>query len=233
MKTLRTLLLFFVLMNSNLYGQYVPPTNSKEKPPKDNSDEVVEEKNFFPAYLGFGTGLYSKYGFIGLSSAIRLSEKNLAELNIGRGGWGTKMGFSFTTFARNRKSWCPSIGFTRNFGGHNIPLTAEVQVNGTDLIEDLDLLHHFLPVNIIHLTVQRQILSYRGNRIIFEMGYSLPLSKPEVIISGDSWVVVDGKFIPIDELSYTEAQELQFRIQAPNGILLSFAYQFGLGKGDF
>lgn len=70
-----------ILFASTADAQYVPPV--QEETPK----AVNEGKKLYPIYLGFGSSLFGKYGFAGLSAAARIAPQTLSEVNLGLGAW--------------------------------------------------------------------------------------------------------------------------------------------------
>lgn len=222
-KTILNLLFLVTVAIAN--AQYVPAEDSNPK----SKTLSTPGKTLYPIYLGLGTGVYGKYGIVGLSGAVRLSPQTLAELNLGYGFWGTKMGVSLTTFAKDKNAWCPSIGFSRNTGFENVQLTSLITYKGGSSEMEYTGLHTFEPVNILHLGVQRQWLSARGNRILLELGYSLALNTPTVVLE-TTGIMFNNQFIPVSDITFSDTQQSIYDIMAPNGLMVSFAYQFGMGN---
>jgi hypothetical protein len=96
-KTILNLLFLVTVAIAN--AQYVPTEDSNPK----SKTLSTPGKKLYPIYLGVGSGIYSKYGYLGISGACRLSTSTLAEVNLGLGAWGTKTGIALTTFAGSLK----------------------------------------------------------------------------------------------------------------------------------
>lgn len=206
-----------------VFCQYEPPAQ------KENKNNEAGNVNQQPAfYIGLGTGIYCKYGLIGLAFATRITEKTLAEVQIGAGGWGNKAGISVTTNVKGINGWCPSIGFNRSFGAEAIKLEPEVTNNGGTPFKVKTNLN-LKPMNVICLSMQRQFLNARGNRFILEFGYSIPISET-IVEFADQTVVYNGVVIPTSNLQFSSIQKTALKIQNPSGLLLSLSYHFALGK---
>ncbi|MBC7383584.1 MAG: hypothetical protein H7296_11450 [Bacteroidia bacterium] len=218
-------LLLLIGSIQNSFGQYEPPTN-KNNSVVDNPLTADKPVHFF--YLGIGSGIYSKYGIIGLAVGTRISQKTIAEAQFGLGGWGSKIGISLTTNVKNVNSWCPSIGFGRNFGSQALAFNPEVVLNGGSPFK-VDANVNYVPINVLYLSLQRQFLSKKGNRFVLELGYTVPLSETKVEFS-DPTVRYNGNIIPTSDLIFSPVQKTAFNIQSPSGILISASYHFGFGK---
>ncbi|MDZ4668503.1 MAG: hypothetical protein SGJ00_11570 [bacterium] len=221
MKSKLTILFSFLFLSKFGSAQYEPAYTTKA------------DKSLYATYLGLGTGIKGKYGILGIDFGMRLSEKTLAEVNLGLGLWGYKSGVSFTTFAGKNNTWCPSIGFTRNYGLNQFLYAPEVRsiYDGDAFMLEKTLLN-FKPINVLHLSVQRQFLNKKGNRFFVELGISMALN--EVNVEFDEAFVKDGINgawpFSTKELRFTSKQLNSFKQQSPGGINISVGYQFGMGK---
>ncbi|MDP1727891.1 MAG: hypothetical protein Q8M15_13990 [Bacteroidota bacterium] len=223
MKKLVFSVFMFLGFSFQSFSQYEPPV------PIENKTNTAENPGQQPAfYIGLGTGLFCKYGLIGLAFATRITEKTLAEVQIGSGGWGNKAGFSVTTNVKRVNGWCPSIGFNRSFGADAIELEPEVVNNGGAPFKIKTKLN-LKPINVICLSMQRQFVNMRGNRFILEFGYSIPISET-IVEFADQTVVYNGTIIPTSNLKFSTIQKTAFKLQNPSGLLLSLSYHFALGK---
>jgi hypothetical protein len=206
-----------------LFAQYEPAYKKDQR-----AQKFIAPKPLKACYLGLGTGIYGKYGLMGIDFGVRLNPRTLAEINLGLGVWGSKTGFSFTTFAGADNTWCPSIGFTRNSGLAASNMDCTVTLNGSnEFTVNTNLIYK--PVNILHLSVQKQFISGKGNRFFFELGYSLAVNEIKVEFES-SKVDYNGLIINTSDLKYSTTQQQVFNLLAPNGINISLGYQFGLGK---
>lgn len=80
---MKFLLIWLSLLSCQFtFAQYEPAY-------KTESESNGTSPNF---YLGIGTGLNYKTGAIGLSLGYRIAPKALVELNMGIGGYGSKIG---------------------------------------------------------------------------------------------------------------------------------------------
>ncbi|OYU96033.1 MAG: hypothetical protein CFE21_06375 [Bacteroidetes bacterium B1(2017)] len=219
MKKIFSSILFLILFSRIGSAQYEPAYGTTK----------AEPKSLKACYLGLGTGIYGKYGFLGLDFGVRLSPKTLAEVNLGIGGWGSKAGFSFTTFAGASNTWCPSIGFTRNSGAALPSMDSKVNLpnSNEEVTVTSDMIYN--PVNIIHLSVQKQFVSTKGNRFFIELGYSLAINEVKVEFDQPT-LVYKGTTYNTSDLKFSNVQTAAHKAQAPNGINISLGYQFGLGK---
>ncbi len=223
MKKLAFATSMFLGLSFQAFSQYEPPVVKENK--SDNTASVNQQPAF---YIGLGTGLYCKYGLIGLAFATRITEKTLAEVQVGTGGWGSKAGISVTTNVKGINGWCPSIGFNRSFGAESLELEPEVTNNGGTPFKIKTKLN-LKSMNVICLSMQRQFVNSRGNRFILEFGYSIPISETIVEFANPT-IVYNGTVIPTSNLQFSTLLKTAFKIQNPSGLLLSLSYHFALGK---
>lgn len=221
MKAKTLFIAFLLVLSTNLMAQY-EPTHKSDK-------STGEDKPVKAFYAGFGSSLYGKYGYLGGSFGARIAPKTIGEFNVGLGGWGGKVGFALTTNVNNKNSWCPSIGFGRNGGiqGVQLPVTLVPKAGGDEISVTTGV--NLDPINVIHLGVQKQIVSKKGGRFIFEFGYSLAVSNTSYSLSDNSFTY-NGVLVPTSAMDFAAAQKTVFKMLNPAGIMFNVSYVFGFGN---
>jgi hypothetical protein len=212
-------ILICVFMCSHVaYAQY-------ESPYKNESSSVSssERPNF---YLGIGTGLNYKTGVLGLSLAYRIAPKSLVELNMGIGGYGSKIGLGGVFNVVEKGAWCPSLSFSRASGGSEVPLTVEVEEIGSNNAASTETKINLSPMFTLTPGVQRQFISRKGNRFVLEFGFAIPLNTATQEFS-ESFAEVNGVQVPTSFLKFSSTQKTVFKILDPAGLSLGLCYYFG------
>lgn len=223
MKKTGLLLIISLFALTLVHAQYEPAYNNK-KPAT-----TASEKGLRQTYLGIGTSLYGKYGFLGINCGYRFAPKTIGEVHLGLGGWGYKAGFSVTTHVLGRNTWCPTIGISRNSGAQNVPGNqTEVVHTITNEKFKVNTNLNYNPMTILHLGVQRQVITARNHRLVLELGYSLALTNMEVEFA-DRTVQVGNTTIPTDMLKFSDTQHDMFVAANPAGIMIGLVYQWGFG----
>ncbi len=208
---------------SAAYCQYEPPVTA---PKADDPSAKLRG-----AYLGVGTGLYSKYGLLGVAAGIRVSKYTLAEFTLGLGNNGAKMGGSLTFNVKGTNGWCPSIGFGRSTGFEVLGKNQDIKVLYLGKEETANGNIQISGVNLLFLSFQKQILSKKGNRFVMEFGYSIPLG-PATYGFADSTVTINKISTPVSSVQLTDKQKSDFNLTNPSGLMISFSYHFGLKTKD-
>jgi hypothetical protein len=201
------------------YAQYEYPYKN------ESATSASSNPNF---YLGIGTGLNYKTGAIGLSLAYRMAPKTLVELNMGIGGYGSKIGLGGVFNVIEKGTWCPSLSFSRASGGSDLPLTVEVEVpssNGTATAKT-DTKINLSPMFTLTPGVQRQFISKNGNRFILEFGFAIPLNTATQEFA-ESMAEVNGVMVPTSMLKFSSVQKTAFKLLDPAGLSLGLCYYFG------
>ena len=88
---------------------------------------------------------------------------------------------------------------------------------------------NFDPINVVHLGIQKQIISKKGGRFVFEMGYSLAVSNTTYSFS-DNTFTYNGVLVPTTAVDFTSAQKTAFKILNPAGLMFNVSYLFGFGN---
>lgn len=164
-------------------------------------------------YIGVGSGLNNNCGLVGIKLGVRLSDKLLLDASAGVGSWGNKVGLGLVFNAVNTNAWCPVISISRATGIDEIPLKMEVQnMYGTGTVE---VNMRYNPATLFNISVQRQWIRKKGNRIVFEMGYS-------ILIDGASYELLDNRY------TLTSRSKNVMNVLKPGGLMLGFSYNFGV-----
>lgn len=177
-------------------------------------------------YLGIGTGLNYKTGAIGLSLAYRIAPKALVELNMGIGGYGSKIGLGGVVNVTEKGTWSPSLSFSRASGGTDLPLTVEVEVPGSNSPAKTKTNINLSPMFTLTPGVQRQFISKNGNRFILEFGFAIPMNTPTQEFA-ESTAEVNGVMVPTSLLKFSSTQKSAFKLLDPAGLSFGLCYYFG------
>lgn len=164
-------------------------------------------------YIGVGSGLNNNCGLVGIKLGVRLSDKLLLDASAGVGSWGNKVGLGLVFNAINTNAWCPVISISRATGIDEIPLDMEVQnMYGTGTAK---VNMKYNPATLFNISVQRQWIRKKGNRLVFEMGYS-------ILIDGAGYELLDNRY------TLTSRSKSVLNVLKPGGLMLGFSYNFGV-----
>jgi len=223
---MKILHLFFIVFGLNLINyaakaQY-EPVYQKEKKENSTSIEIGEPKFYF----GLGTGLHNKMGLLGISAGYKVAPNIIAELNLGIGIYGSKVGITTIFNAINKNAWCPTLGFSRASGAPSIETEVEVEYKGQTTKITTD--YYLDPMFTLIPGVQRQFVSKRGNRFVLEFGFSLALSKQNYGFNkSEIWLPLTNNMVSTSELSFSTDQKTVFKAIDPAGLMLGLSYNFG------
>ncbi len=218
MKNKLFLLICLFICSHVAFAQY-------ESPYKNESSSVSssENPNF---YLGLGTGLNYKTGALGLSLAYRMAPKTLVELNMGLGGYGSKIGLGGVFNVVEKGAWCPSLSFSRASGFSDLLTTVEVEVPGSNNAATTETKINLSPMFTLTPGVQRQFISKKGNRFVLEFGFAIPLNTATQEFA-ESFAEVNGVQIATSLLKFSSIQKTAFQVLDPAGLSLGLCYYFG------
>lgn len=223
MKIQQLLVLVFGLnlINFTAKAQY-EPVYQKDKKENSTSNEIGEPK----FYLGLGTGLHYKMGLLGISAGYKVAPHIIAELNLGMGGYGYKVGITTIFNATNKNAWCPMLGFSRASGAPNIKTEVEVVYMGTKTKTTTD--YYLDPMITLNTGIQRQFVSKRGNRFALEMGFAFGLNKQIYGFNEKTALLVStNTVVATSELTFSDNQKAAFKLVNPAGLMLGLSYNFG------
>jgi hypothetical protein len=223
MKILHLLIIVFVLnlIDFTAKAQY-EPVYKKDKKGNSTSSEIEEPK----FYLGLGTGLHYKMGVLGISVGYKVVPSIIAELNLGIGGYGSKVGITTIFNAINKNAWCPMLGFSRASGAPNVITEVEVIYMGTTTKTTTD--YYLDQMITLNTGVQRQFISKRGNRFVLEMGFAFSLTKQNYGFNESTALLAStNTYVPTSELTFSDNQKAIFKTLNPAGLMLGLSYNFG------
>ncbi|MCF8425600.1 MAG: hypothetical protein K9H61_01765 [Bacteroidia bacterium] len=223
---MKILHLFFIVFGLNLINytakaQY-EPVYQKDKKGNSSSSEIGEPKFYF----GLGTGLHYKMGLLGISAGYKVAPNIITELNLGIGGYGSKVGITTIFNAINKNAWCPMLGFSRASGFSTINTEVEVVYMGATTKTTTDCyLDQMITLNT---GIQRQFVSKRGNRFALEMGFAFGLNKQYYGFNESSALLVSTNTrVSTNELTFSNNQKAAFKLLNPAGLMLGLSYNFG------
>ena len=208
-------ILLIIATSQLTFGQYESPYKS------ESQASSVNAPNFF---LGIGTGLNYKTGALGLSLAYRVAPKTLAELNMGIGGYGSKIGLGVVFNAINKSAWCPSLSFSRASGISDLETEVEVEYNGATSKTTTKI--NLAPMFTLTPGVQRQFVTKNGSRFILEIGFAIPMNTATPEFS-ESFATVNNATVPTGLLKFSTTQKQIFKILDPAGLSFGLCYYFG------
>lgn len=201
MKKIKLFILLFVIVLLN-----------KAKAQSKNDYGPLTKNPVF--YIGVGAGLNNNCGLTGLKLGVRLSDRLLLDASAGLGSWGSKVGLGIVFNAVNTNAWCPVISISRATGLDEVPLNLEVQniygITGTTEVK-----MKCNPATLFNISVQRQWIRKKGNRLVFEMGYS-------ILLDGASYELLDNRY------TLTTRSKSVMNVLKPGGLMLAFSYNFGV-----
>lgn len=166
------------------------------------------------SYLGFGGGINSQSGIIGIRLDKRISPSTLLSFNAGVGSWGPKISIGGIFLAKSENGFCPFISLSRCMGSDEVTMNLKT-VSGT-FTSNKDVRLYLKAATLINLGGQYQWLSARGNRTVLEFGYSFP--------------IVEGSYSVLDPVFLAKESSDALAVLRPGGMMLGLAYQFGLKK---
>ena len=166
-------------------------------------------------YFGLGTGINVNTGLTGIKLGARLNESILVEASAGIGSWGNKIGLGIVLNAKNSSSWCPAISISRATGIDKFSSNLELKnALGATYKKDVDI--SLNPATLFNISMQRQWIRPKGNRIVLELGYSILFAGSEYSVSLNQG----------EKLS--DASEKVMNALKPGGIMIGFSYNFGI-----
>ncbi len=197
---LGVLLSIIVITNNLSFSQ----TNKYDVAPKSPS-----------FYFGLGTGINVNTGLLGIKLGARLNEFSLIEASAGIGSWGNKIGLGIVLNAKNSTSWCPVISISRATGIDKFSTNFEMKNSyGATYKRDVDVTLN--PATLFNISMQRQWVRPKGNRIVLELGYS-------ILIAGSEYSVALNQGEKLSDISERAMNTLK-----PGGIMIGFSYNFGI-----
>jgi hypothetical protein len=175
-------------------------------------DEAPKSPSF---YFGLGTGINVNTGLTGIKLGARLNESTLVEASAGIGSWGNKFGLGVVLNAKNSASWCPVISISRATGIDKLSTNLEFKnALGSTNKRDIDVTLN--PATLFNISMQRQWIRPKGNRIVLELGYS-------ILFAGSEYSVALNQGEKLSDTSEKVMNSLK-----PGGIMIGFSYNFGI-----
>jgi len=175
-------------------------------------DEAPKSPSF---YFGLGTGINVNTGLTGIKLGARLNESTLVEASAGIGSWGNKFGLGVVLNAKNPASWCPVISISRATGIDKLSTNLEFKnALGATNKRDIDVTLN--PATLFNISMQRQWIRPKGNRIVLELGYS-------ILFAGSEYSVALNQGEKLSDASEKVMNSLK-----PGGIMIGFSYNFGI-----
>jgi hypothetical protein len=175
-------------------------------------DEAPKSPSF---YFGLGTGINVNTGLTGIKLGARLNESTLVEASAGIGSWGNKFGLGVVLNAKNSASWCPVISISRATGIDKLSANLEFKnALGATNKRDIDITLN--PATLFNISMQRQWIRPKGNRIVLELGYS-------ILFAGSEYSVALNQGEKLSDASEKVMNSLK-----PGGIMIGFSYNFGI-----
>lgn len=165
-------------------------------------------------YIGVGSGLNNNCGLVGLKLGVRLSDRLLLDASAGLGSWGNKVGLGIVFNAVNTNAWCPVISISRATGIDELPLNMEVR-DQYGITSNRQVKIKYNPATMFNVSLQRQWIRKKGNRLVFEMGYS-------ILIDGASYELLDNNY------TLTDRSKSVMNVLKPGGLMIGFSYNFGV-----
>jgi hypothetical protein len=167
-------------------------------------------------YIGLGTGLNYNCGLLGIKVAAKPMTDILLDFSAGIGTWGNKLGLGIILNAKDENAWSPVLGFSLATGAEKVPLEIEV-INPSGVVTTVNENLKFNPATMFNIGVQRQWVRPTGNRITFELGYSILVSGGEV-----EWVNNPNNYI------FNDVTKKVFDFLRPGGLTIGIGYYFAL-----
>ncbi len=160
-------------------------------------------------YLGFGTGINSPTGALGVRFDGKVSDRVMLGVALGSGTWGNKIAFSATFLTKSH--WCPNVSFGRAFGVDSVPITRVVNgvTTGTYGVRQE-------AVNYLSVGMEKQWFTKRGNRLSLNLGYAFSMA------AGNPFYAIDKTIV------MTPEEKTVCRILSPGGLVVAFGYSFRL-----
>ncbi len=188
-------------------------TNKNISLSQNNKYDVAPNNPSF--YFGIGTGLNVNTGLMGIKLGTRLNEFSLIEASAGIGSWGNKIGLGIVLNAKNSTSWCPVISISRATGLDKFSNNLEVK-NSLGITNNRDVDVTLNPATLFNISMQRQWVRPKGNRIVLELGYS-------ILFAGSEYSVILNQGEKLSDLSEKVMNTLK-----PGGIMIGFTYNFAI-----
>jgi hypothetical protein len=160
-------------------------------------------------YLGFGTGINSYTGMLGLSYNFRIHNKLFVQGGLGLGGWGTKVTIGLRYDMAYQKGWSYGVGFSSCSGAKDFKENLELQ-SGAKQDVTLD----YLRANTLNLKATYNWKLGKNSNFYLDFGYAIPLQS-------SPWRIKDGSV-----LSSTSKSVLD--LVSPGGLLFGLGFAFGL-----
>ncbi len=159
-------------------------------------------------YLGFGTGLESFSGIIGITGDFRVHNNFFLRGGAGIGSWGGKLSVGLRNEQKYGKSFGYGIYLSRATGLKNFTTQLETNTGTKDVKLDL------LPGFTLNPTLSYKWLIHDLHRFFIEAGYAIPLQT-------DPWKVTDGSVL-------TDTSKLVLQMLQPGGFSFGLGIQFAL-----
>lgn len=222
MKTKFPIYIFFFLylllaQTNTTFGQYERPRSA------DNSN--AKKAN---AYLSVGSGMYYKYGLLGVGLGMMVGEDVLAEYTFGLGANAFKNGVNLVFNAGSNKKWRPTIGFVKASGVKGFETEVEVVIISTSATQKATAKIDRPPAYVLTPSLQRIFKFRNGSTMAIDLGIGLSLNNFEPNFSENA-IVVDGFIVPVQEIKFSDLQKTLFQVNGPAGIIVGLSYNFGLG----
>lgn len=166
-------------------------------------------------YLGPGMGINNYTGLIGGIFEVPIIPHWSAFISGGSGGWGSKLGGGIMFYIRKQEYLGSSfgLGISNAFGVNN--LKTDLYIQGVEDPQPVELILYDAPT--FNITYQYHIRMGRTSKF--------------VIGTGIAFAMVDSPYdvmIP-DNAELADASKLTMKMLQPGGLMVSLAFQFGVG----
>lgn len=191
-----------------------------DEPPKEEEESVKNTESMVKSVhyqgIGFGTGINSPIGFLGLDAEIIFYDRFGLNIGVGLGSWGTKASVTFKQYLGSKRNWSFNAGYSYSSGADDVDLEMDSdflanQSQTRDVNFDLLGASNLNLSFIYHLRVGKEKL----NRLLFEFGYSIQLQ--------------DNRYRILDQnVALSDQGKMFMSILQPGGLMLAMRFNFGI-----
>lgn len=161
-------------------------------------------------YLGFGTGLESPTGMIGITLESAIGKQFAVAAAVGLSGWGPRYTGGFRYYLKEcYRGFAFGIDWSRSAGISEIDLEMEVEGGQTETVT-----LGYLPQDNIQLSAYKFWPIKQRTRFHLQAGYSVNLSS--------------GHYNVLSEHRLSPFSKDVMKITIPGGLMLAAGFSFGL-----
>jgi hypothetical protein len=175
--------------------------------------ETTDEPETRSLYLGFGTGINTYSGALGITGEFHIASPVSLVGSLGIGSWGSKSSIGLRYYPHYPNQWAFTVSYSHCSGMNDVDLKLEEDfVKGQDGSKTYKV--DLRSINTVNISAMKHwmIGKRKINRIHLEIGYAIPTS-------------TDRYRVPAE---LTDKGKTFMRLLEPGGVIIGTGITFGL-----